>query len=86
MYKNKFMIFLCLLLHYTQSNPEPYSSDNHRDMWLFLPLDACGALEVYSATKESVPVEIEDTKSCFETINAILKCVISFEQEHLQYR
>ena len=53
---------------------------------IFLPTDACGALEVYSGTKFSVPIEIEDTKSCFEMINAILKCVISLEQEHLQYR
>ena len=48
--------------------------------------EACGALEVYSGGKFSAPVEIDDTKSCFEMINEILRCVIGLEQEHLQYR
>jgi len=41
---------------------------------------------VYSGGKFSVPVEIEDSKSCFEMLNETLKCVIGLEQEHMQYR
>ncbi|KAL4220643.1 Ras GTPase-activating protein 2 [Mactra antiquata] len=47
--------------------------------------DACGALEVYSGNQFSVPMEIEDSKSCFEMLNDLLKCVIGLEQEHKQY-
>ncbi|WAR28428.1 RASA3-like protein [Mya arenaria] len=48
--------------------------------------DACGALEVYAGGKFSVPVEIEDSKSCFEMLNEIFRCVVGLEQAHLQYR
>lgn len=43
-------------------------------------------MEVYTGNKFSVGTEIEDSKSCFEMLNEILKCVIGLEQEHLQYR
>jgi hypothetical protein len=29
---------------------------------------------------------IEDTQTCFVTLNEVLKCVISLEQDHMQYR
>ncbi|XP_060598929.1 ras GTPase-activating protein 3-like isoform X2 [Ruditapes philippinarum] len=48
--------------------------------------DACGAMEVYAGNQFSIPVEIEDSKSCFEMLNEMLKCVIGLEQEHMQYQ
>ncbi|XP_064614886.1 ras GTPase-activating protein 3-like isoform X2 [Liolophura sinensis] len=49
--------------------------------------DACASQEVYSGDTEPMPlVHIDDTKTCFETLNEILKCVISLEQEHMQYK
>lgn len=48
--------------------------------------DACASQEVYSGEDQPYQPYIEDTKSCFKTLNQILKCVISLEQEHLQYR
>ena len=52
---------------------------------LFLP-DACATQEVYMADHGLAPsVNIEDTKTCFETLNDILKCVIHLEQEHKSY-
>lgn len=43
-------------------------------------------MEVYSGNQFSVAMEIEDSKSCFEMLNEMLKCVIGLEQEHMQYQ
>ncbi|KAL3848073.1 hypothetical protein ACJMK2_018954 [Sinanodonta woodiana] len=51
--------------------------------------DMCGSLEVYGGDvglNTSHGFEIEDSKTCFETLNEVLKCVISLEQEHMHYR
>ncbi|ESP04353.1 hypothetical protein LOTGIDRAFT_170855 [Lottia gigantea] len=48
--------------------------------------DACGCQEVYTGDTEPKSVlVIEDTKTCYETITQIQKCVISLEQEHKRY-
>lgn len=49
--------------------------------------DACASQEVYTGDSDLPPsMHIEDTKSCFVTLNNILSCVIKLEQEHLQYK
>lgn len=47
--------------------------------------DACGSQEVYAGDSRPAMV-IEDTKTCFETINNILRCAITLEQEHKHYQ
>ncbi|CAC5393896.1 RASA3 [Mytilus coruscus] len=48
--------------------------------------DACADQEVYTGEDNYQHPYIEDTKTCFVTLNEVLKCVISLEQEHMQYR
>ncbi|KAL5005371.1 hypothetical protein ScPMuIL_018827 [Solemya velum] len=48
--------------------------------------DACATQEVYAGEESLDYPKIEDTKTCFETLSKILRCVISLEQEHMQYR
>lgn len=48
--------------------------------------DACANQEVYTGEVDTFQQPyIEDTRTCFVTVNEILKCVISLEQEHMQY-
>ncbi|OWF54600.1 ras GTPase-activating protein 3-like [Mizuhopecten yessoensis] len=48
--------------------------------------DACASQEVYMGLPETIHQPyIEDTQSCFKTLNQVLTCVISLEQEHMQY-
>ena len=49
-------------------------------------VDVSVSQEVYNAEESIVPsTEIEDTKTCFQTLNEMLRCVVSLEQEHMQY-
>lgn len=49
-------------------------------------IDACATQEVYTGEDNFQQPHIEDTQTCFVTLNEVLKCVISLEQDHMQYR
>jgi hypothetical protein len=46
----------------------------------FLILDACATQEVYTGEDNFKQPHIEDTQTCFVTLNEVLKCVISLER------